>query len=82
MRAGPIHAYIPFVLDTEGTDMARGKHRRYMELVAYHIYHLEDRTQVIEWRDVTPDMIKKYEEFHKRCVQDYIEKMKTKPKPP
>ena len=61
--------------------MARGKHRRYMELVAYHIYHLEDRTRVIEWRDVTPDMIKKYEEFNKRCVQDYIEKMKTKPKP-
>ena len=60
--------------------MERGKHHRYMELVAYHLYHLEERTQVIEWLDVTPDMIKKYEEFYKRCVQDYIEKMKTKPK--
>ena len=55
--------------------MARGKHRRYMELVAYHIYHLEERTEVLHWRDVTPDMVKKYEAFNKRCMEDYTRKM-------
>ena len=59
-------------------NMARGKYRRYMELVAYHIYHLEERTKEIRipWREVTPELIKKYEEFNKRCVTDYIQKMK------
>ena len=55
--------------------MARGKHRRYMELVAYHIYHLENRTEVIPWREVTPEMVAKYEAFSKRCMEDYIKKM-------
>ena len=55
--------------------MARGKHRRYMELVAYHINHLEERTEVIPWREVTPEMIAKYEEFSKKCVADYKLKM-------
>ena len=39
--------------------MACGKHRRYMEFVAYHIYHLEERTKEIPWREVTPEMILK-----------------------
>ena len=47
--------------------MARGRHRRYMELVAYHIYHLENRTEVIPWREVTPEMIATYEAFAKSC---------------
>ena len=55
--------------------MARGKHRRYMELVAYHIYHLEERRKEIPWREVTTDMIRKYEEFNKKCVTDYIRKI-------
>ena len=57
------------------SSMARCKHRRYMELVAYHIYHLEERTKEIPWREVTSEMIKKYEEFNKRCVSDYIRKL-------
>ena len=55
--------------------MGRGKHRRYMELVAYHIYHLENRTEVIPWREVTPEMVTKYEAFSKRCMEDYVKKM-------
>jgi hypothetical protein len=55
--------------------MARGKHRRYMELVAYHIYHLENRNQVIPWQEVTLEMIQTYEAFSKRCREDYIRKM-------
>ena len=55
--------------------MGRGKHRRYMELVAYHIYHLENRTEVIPWREVTPEMVAKYEAFSKRCMEDYVKKM-------
>ena len=55
--------------------MARGRHRRYMELVAYHIYHLENRTEVIPWRDVTPEMVTKYESFVKSCRIDYIQKI-------
>ena len=55
--------------------MARGKLKRYMELVAYHIYHLEERREVIPWRDVTPEMIAKYEAFSKKCVVDYKQKM-------
>ena len=55
--------------------MGRGKHRRYMELVAYHIYHLENRTEVIPWREVTPEMVTKYEAFSKRCMADYVKKM-------
>ena len=46
-----------------------------MELVAYHIYHLEERSEVIHWRDVTPEMIAKYEVFSKKCVADYKLKM-------
>ena len=57
--------------------MGRGKHRRYMELVAYHIYHLEERNEVIPWREVTPEMIAKYEEFSKKCTADYVLKMKN-----
>ena len=56
--------------------MARGKHRRYMEQVAYHIYHLENRKQVIPWNEVTPEMVATYETFSKKCLQDYIDKMK------
>ena len=56
--------------------MARGKQHRYMELVAYHIYHIEERTEVIPWREVTPDMVAKYEAFGKRCQEDDIQKMK------
>ena len=56
--------------------MACGKHRRYMELVAYHIYHLENRPKVIPWREVTPEMVK-YEEFAKKCMDDYISKLKN-----
>ena len=55
--------------------MARGKHRRYMELVAYHIYHLENRPCVIPWREVTPEMVAKYEEFSKQCMDDFNKKM-------
>ena len=55
--------------------MAHGKHRRYMELVAYHIYHLENCTQVIPWREVTPEMVAKYEAFAKVCMEDYVRKM-------
>ena len=46
------------------------KHRRNMELVACHIYHLENRTKVILWREVTPEMIAKYEGFEKKCLDD------------
>ena len=56
------------------TYMAWGKHRRYMELVAYHIYHLENRTQVIPWREVTSAMVAKYEAFSKQCMEDYLRK--------
>ena len=55
--------------------MARGKHKRYMELVAYHIYHLENRTQVIPWREVTPEMVEKYKVFAKKCMDDYKYKL-------
>ena len=55
--------------------MARGRHRRYMELVAYHIYHLENRTEVIPWREVTPEMVAKYESFAKSCRIDYLQKI-------
>ena len=55
--------------------MARGRHRRYMELVAYHIYHLENRTEVIPWREVTPEMVAKYESFAKSCMIDYVQKI-------
>ena len=55
--------------------MTCGKHRRYMELVAYHIYHLEERREVIPWREVTPQMIAKYEAFSKQCVAEYALKM-------
>ena len=57
--------------------MGRGKDRRYMELVAYHIYHLEERNKEIPWREVTPEMIAKYEEFSKKCNADYVLKMKN-----
>ena len=56
--------------------MARGKPCRYMELLAYHIYHLEEHTEVILWREVTPEMVAKYEAIAKRCQEDYIQKMK------
>ena len=55
--------------------MARGKHRHYMELVASHIYHLENRSQVLDWREVTPEMIATYEAFAKRCHEDYLQKV-------
>ena len=51
-----------------------GKQGCYMELVAYHIYHLEQRSQVIPWREVTPDMVAKYEAFAKGCLEDYLRK--------
>ena len=57
--------------------MGRGKHRRYMELVAYHIYHLEERTQVIPWTEVTSEMVQKYEAFSKKCLNNYIQKMQN-----
>ena len=43
--------------------------------MAYHIYHLENRTEVIPWREVTPEMVTKYEAFSKRCMEDYVKKM-------
>ena len=46
-----------------------------MELVAYHIYHLENRTQVIPWREVTPEMVEKYKVFAKKCMDDYKYKL-------
>ena len=39
-----------------------------MELVAYHIYHLENRTEIIPWREVTPEMVAKYEVFSKKYL--------------
>ena len=39
------------------------------------IYHLEERTEVIPWREVTPEMIAKYEKFKEKCVNDYKMKM-------
>ena len=30
---------------------------------------------MIPWRDVTPEMIAKYEAFSKKCVVDYKQKM-------
>ena len=38
-----------------------------MELVAYHIYHLENR-------EVTPAMDVKYEAFSRQCMEDYLRK--------
>ena len=55
--------------------MARGKLKRYMELVAYHIHHLEMQSEVVHWRDVTHEMITKYEAFSKKCIADYKLKM-------
>ena len=57
--------------------MGRGKHRRYMELVALHSYHLEERTQVTPQTEVTCEMVQKYEAFSKssKCVNDYIQKI-------
>ena len=46
-----------------------------MELVAYHVYHLEQRRVVIPWREVTPEMIAKYEQFKEKCDADYKMKM-------
>ena len=46
-----------------------------MELVAYHIYHLENCTKVIPGIEVTPEMVVKYEIFSKRCMEDYSRKM-------
>ena len=75
LRAGPKIAFKVLIYVTKAqTNMARGKHRRYMELVAYHIYHLENRTQVIPWREVTPAMVAKYEAFSRQCVEDYLRK--------
>ena len=53
--------------------MGCGKHRHYMELVAYHIYHLEQRTQVIPWAEVSSEMVQNYECFSKNCLNDYIQ---------
>ena len=55
--------------------MAQGKHHRYMELVAYHMYHLENCCEVIPWSEITPEMGAKYEAFSKRCMEDYVKKM-------
>ena len=67
--------FLFIILDT---NVARGKHRRYMELVAYHIYHLENKTQTILWREVTPEMIAKYEAFSIYIyMQDYINKVQN-----
>ena len=52
-----------------------GQQCRFIELVAYYIYHLENRTEVTPWRDVTPEMVAKYEAFSKRCMEDYAKKM-------
>ena len=46
-----------------------------MELVAYHIYHLENRTQEIPWQEVTPAMVATYEAFSKQCLEDYLQKL-------
>ena len=46
-----------------------------MELVAYHIYHLENRTQVIPWREVTLKIVAKYENFTTMCMADTVRKM-------
>ena len=45
-----------------------------MELVAYHIYNLEQRSQVVPWREVTPgpNMVAKYEAFAKGYLEDYL----------
>ena len=45
-----------------------------MELVAYHIYNLEQRSQVVPWREVTPgpNMVAKYEAFSKGYLEDYL----------
>ena len=53
--------------------MAQGKHRHYMELVAYHIYHLEfkEHTQVIS-KMVKPS---KNNCFAKICRDDTFSKI-------
>ena len=77
MRAGLKNENKNIEVYQKNTIMGRGKHRRYMELVAYHIYHLEERTQVIPWREVTPEMVEKYEAFSKKCFYDYIQKIQN-----
>ena len=46
-----------------------------MELVAYHLYHLEEQNEVIPWRDLTPEMVAKNEAFSKKCVFESGKKM-------
>ena len=55
-----------------------------MELVAYHIYHLEERTKEIPWRKVTPKMIKKYEKFNnfKMCLRLHPKNTRKQPRRP
>ena len=65
---------IRFVFYCWGTIMARGKHCCYMKLFTYHVYQLESHTEVIQWREVTPEMVTKYEAFSKRCMEDYVKK--------
>ena len=48
-------------------------HHCYMELVAYHIYHSERRSEVIPWWEVTPDMVAKYEAFA-QGLEGYLRK--------
>ena len=54
--------------------MARVKHSWYMELVTHHIYHLENSTEVIPWREATPEMVAMYEALSKMCMEDYMKK--------
>ena len=45
--------------------MACGKHGHYMEVVAYHMYHLKNRTEVIPWREKIPEILTKHKLFSK-----------------
>ena len=55
--------------------MGKTKHRRFLEQVAYHIKHLENRRRDVSWQEVTPDMVAKYNAFAKQCMEDYLQKM-------
>ena len=46
-----------------------------MEVVAYHMYHLKNRTEVIPWREETPEILTKHKLFSKRCMENYLNKM-------
>jgi len=51
-----------------------------VRLVAYHIYDLERRSEVIPWWEVTPDVVAKYKAFAQGGLEDCLWKMEDSDK--